>query len=131
MPVDAIQDLLRRYFDALERKDTEALSACLHPEIEQIELPNALVRAGARRDHEALLEGLRRGAAVLQQEHYELRELLVDGDRAAARVRWTAILAVPVLGKAAGEPLSAEFGLFFHVEGGRVRRQWNYDCFEV
>ncbi|MCB9745045.1 MAG: nuclear transport factor 2 family protein [Alphaproteobacteria bacterium] len=131
MTRDAVAALITEYLHALERKDVAALDACLHPEVEQVEHPNALVRQGARRDRAGLLEGLRRGAQVLRAERYAVHHLLVDGDHVAARVRWTGTLAIPVLGRAAGEDLTAEFGVFFELAEGRVRRQWNFDCFEL
>jgi ketosteroid isomerase-like protein len=119
------------YFRALEAKDTERVRACLHPDVAQTEYPNQLVKAGASRTLEVMLEGLARGAKVLSAERYEIEDSLVDGDRVACRVHFRGTLAVGVLGKQPGDVLEARFGVFLRLKDGKVLEQHNFDCFYV
>jgi ketosteroid isomerase-like protein len=119
------------YFRAIEAKDTERVRACLHPDVAQTEYPNQLVKAGASRKLDAMLDGLTRGAKVLSSESYEVEDSLVDGDRVACRVHWRGTLAVEVLGKKPGDVLEARFGVFLRLKDGKVLEQHNFDCFYV
>lgn len=119
------------YFRAIEAKEVERVRACLHPDVAQTEYPNQLVKAGASRTLEVMLDGLARGANVLKAERYEIEDSLVDGDRVACRVHWRGTLAVEVLGKKPGDVLEARFGVFLRLKDGKVLEQHNFDCFYV
>lgn len=119
------------YFRAIEAKDAERVRALLHPDAVQKEYPNQLVKAGASRKREEMLEGLARGSKVLTGERYDVEDALVDGDRVACRVHWRGTLAIPVLGKSPGDVQEARFGVFFRLQNGQIIEQHNYDCFEV
>ena len=119
------------YLRAIEAKDAERVRALLHPEVVQHEYPNQLVKAGASRGLEEVLEGLVRGSKVLSDERYDVEDALVDGDRVACRVHWQGTLAVEVLGKTPGDVLKARFAVFLRLQDGRVIEQHNYDCFDV
>jgi ketosteroid isomerase-like protein len=119
------------YFRAIEAKDTERVRALMHPEITQHEYPNQLVKAGADRTLQDLLDGLARGSKVLKDERYTIDDALVDGDSVACRVHWQGTLEVPVLGKEAGDVLEARLGVFFRLAEGKLIEQHNYDCFYV
>ncbi|MCB9765768.1 MAG: nuclear transport factor 2 family protein [Alphaproteobacteria bacterium] len=121
--------LIRRYLAAIEARDIETLTEVLSPDIVQRELPNKLMPEGATRTREKMMEGVERGAKALRSERYEVEDILIDGDRAACRIRWTGVLAVPVLGKEPGDELQAAFGLFLTIRDGQVVEQFNYDCF--
>ena len=119
------------YLRAIEAKDSDRVRAALHPEVAQHEYPNQLVKDGASRTREVMLEGLAKGSKVLTRESYELEDALVEGDRVACRIRWRGTLALEVLGKKAGDVLEARFGVFFRLKDGLVLEQHNYDCFYV
>lgn len=119
------------YLRAIEAKDGERVRALLHGELVQHEYPNQLVKAGASRVLEEVLDGLSRGSQVLTHERYDLEDILLDGDRVACRVRWRGTLAVAVLGKPPGDVLEARFGVFFRLREGQIIEQHNYDCFYV
>ncbi len=119
----------RHFLDALERKDAAAVRGLLHDDVRQVEYPNQLVVAGAERDAAALVAGLQQGAKVITGERYEIVDHIAAGDKLACRVKWRATLQVPVLGKAAGDELRADFGVFVTLREGRILEQHNYDCF--
>ncbi len=121
--------VVSEYFRSIEAKDIERVRALLHPEIRQSEYPNQLVKGGAERTLQDLLDGLARGSKVLKDERYTIDDALVDGDRVACRVRWQGTLEVPVLGKNAGQVLEARLGVFFRLADGKIIEQHNYDCF--
>ena len=54
----------------------------------------------------------------------------ITGFQVAAGALWTGALAVPLGTLAAGAVMRAHFALFFEMEGGLIRVQRNYDCFE-
>src|SRR5262245_9147108 len=123
--------LVRRLLAALERGTTgDELAAFFHPDIEQIELPNKMTPAGARRDLAAMLTGAERGKAIMAAQRYVVRSLLVDGNRVAAEVDWLATTAIALGPLPAGHVFRAHLAMFFDVDGGRVRRIRNYDCYE-
>lgn len=119
------------YLRAIEAKDGERVRSLLHPELIQHEYPNQLVKAGASRVLEEVLDGLARGSQVLTHERYDVEDILLDGDRVACRVRWRGTLSVAVLGKTPGDVLEARFGVFFRLREGQIIEQHNYDCFYV
>ena len=123
--------VVTNYLRALEAKDAERARASLHVDVRQHEYPNQLVKSGASRGLADMLEGMARGAKVLTSESYEIEDAVVEGDRVACRVHWRGTLAVPVLGKQAGDVLEARFGVFFRLKDGRIFEQHNYDCFSV
>ncbi|HYP89936.1 MAG TPA: nuclear transport factor 2 family protein, partial [Polyangiaceae bacterium] len=108
--------LVRSYLRALEDRGDEArLRDFFRPDVRQRELPNRLVERGAERDLEALLAGSRKGRQVVQNERYVVRNALVDGDRVAVEVSWSAELKVPLGALPVGATLSAESAMFFRI----------------
>ena len=122
--------LVRDYLRALEdRRDEARLASFFRPDVQQREFPNRLVERGASRDLEALLAGSRKGQRVVQNERYVVRNALVDGDRVAVEVSWSAELKVPLGSLPIGATMSAESAMFFRVVEGRLAEQHNFDCF--
>jgi ketosteroid isomerase-like protein len=123
--------LVRRYLDAIEQNAEEAeLSSYFAPDVEQWEFPNRLLPNGARRGLQELLEGSRKGKQAVKNQRYEVLNALVDGDRVALELIWTAELLVPLGTLRAGEILRARCAMFFQVHGGFIARQHNFDCFD-
>jgi ketosteroid isomerase-like protein len=124
--------LLRGYFDALERGAQEAeLQRFFTSDVQQHEFPNRLVDQGAERNLAALLAGNRTGQEVVRNQRYQVRDALIDGDRVALQLTWTAELKVPLANTPAGGTLKANCGVFFRIEDGRIAMQHNYDCFDA
>ncbi len=111
-------------------RPAEDVLAFYHPDAEQVEFPNQLVRAGAVRDLAALREAWTRGAAVIREQSYDLRRAVVMDDVVACEVTWRATLAIPIGTLPAGGQMVAHFAQFFEFEGTRIRRHRTYDCFE-
>lgn len=123
--------LVRNYLRAIEQDVGEdELSAFFAPGVKQHEFPNRLVERGAERSLDQLLEGSRKGRLVVQNQRYQVRSALVDGERVAVELTWSAEVKVPLGKLGPGETMTAHCGFFFRIEDGRIVAQHNYDCFE-
>lgn len=123
--------LVRDYLRAIEDEADEAqLARFFTPDVKQREFPNRLVQLGATRDLAELLAGSRKGRSVVTKQSYELKSALVDGERVAIEVTWSAQLKLPLGKLAAGDTMRAESAMFFRVRDGRLAEQHNFDCFE-
>jgi ketosteroid isomerase-like protein len=124
--------LVRRYFEAIERNADEAeLAEFFASDVRQHEFPNRLLDKGAKRDLSLLLEGSRKGRQVVHEQRYEIRSAIASEDRVALELTWTATLKVRLANTAAGGTLTANCGVFFRIQGGRIVEQHNYDCFDA
>jgi len=122
---------VREYFRALEQAPgDERLASFFVSDVAQREFPNRLLENGAQRGLSEMLEGNRRGQKVVQNQRYIIQNALVDGERVAVELCWTAELKVPLGKLAAGATLTAHCGVFFRFRDGRIAEQHNFDCFE-
>jgi ketosteroid isomerase-like protein len=116
------RDTVLAYLRAIESNVADAVEPFLHPDVEVVEHPNKLNQSGARYDRVALRAAAERGAAIMASQHYDVRQLFVDGDHAAAQIRWTGTLRD-------GRTLRAEIVSIIELRDGKVWRQEQYDCF--
>jgi hypothetical protein len=124
--------LIRSYLDAIESNAAEVvLESFLAQSVRQHEYPNRVVERGAERNLAQLLAGNRKGRQVVENQRYEVRSALVDGERVALELTWTATLKVPLANTPAGGTLTANCGVFFRIADGRIVEQHNYDCFDA
>lgn len=122
---------VQRYFQAIEQGVPDhILASFFTSDVRQHEFPNRLVERGAARGLAEILEGSRRGQRVVRNQRYSIQNALVDGDRVAIELRWTAELQVPLGSLPAGATLTAHCGVFFQFREGRIAEQHNFDCFE-
>ena len=123
--------LVRDYLRAIEDEADEArLTRFFTPDVEQREFPNRLVERGAVRNLAELLAGSRKGRTVVQDQRYVVKSALVQGERVAIEVTWSARLKVPLGRLVEGDTMTAESAMFFRVRDGRLAEQHNFDCFE-
>lgn len=124
--------LVLDYLRAIEQDADEAtLAAFFAPDVRQHEFPNRLLERGAARGLEQILEGSRKGRAVVQGQRYAVQNALVDGARVALELTWTAELKVPLGKLLPGSTMTAHCAFFFRVADGRIAEQHNFDCFEA
>ena len=122
----------RRYLAAIEAGAIGAeLAAFFAPDVEQIEWPNRLVPAGARRDLTALLDGAVKGQAILLGQRCQVEHAYADGDVVILEVVWVGTLSIPLGSIPAGGDMRAHFAVVLEIVDGRIRRQRNYDCFDA
>lgn len=77
---DATRDLVRRYYDACNRGDLEAVFACLHPDCIHHSRLSEYPKGGVAFAFETTFR-------AFPDLHWTIVELIVEGDRAAALVR--------------------------------------------
>ena len=124
-------ELVRAYLRALETDADEAhIASFFRLDVEQREHPNRLVERGVTRNLAELIAGYRKGRAVVQDQRFELKSAVVDGERVAVEVSWSARVKVPLGKLAPGDTMRAESAMFFRIVGGRIAEQRNFDCFE-
>ena len=122
--------LVLDYLGAIERDaEPTELAGFFSPTVQQHEFPNRLVERGAARGLEQILAGSRKGRSVVQNQRYTVNSALVDGDRVAIELTWTAELKVPLGSLPVGATMTANCGVFFRLDAGRIAAQHNYDCF--
>ncbi len=124
-----IADTVRAFLRAIEAGDLDAVAAFYDPEIEVVEHPNRLNPTGKRYDREQLRAAGERGKQVLQRQHYEVRAVIVDGERAVAQSVWSGVLAVAVGPLPVGHEMKAQICSVFEFRAGKILRQEQYDCF--
>src|SRR5262249_34408979 len=101
-----------------------------HPDVEQIEYPNAITRQTAVRTLQDLQAASERGKNVLQKEEYEIVKLYSFGETVILEAIWKGTLAIPLGNIPVGGQMKAYFAQFFEFKDGKIYRQRNYDCFE-
>ncbi|MBE7171500.1 MAG: nuclear transport factor 2 family protein [Williamsia sp.] len=112
------------------RNSVNELEDFYHPEIEQIEFPNALVKTKVIRNLQDLKDGAERGKKVLVKEAYEIKNLVSFKDTVLLECIWRGTLAIPLGNIPAGGQMTAHFAQVFELKDGKIFRQRNYDCFE-
>src|SRR3954451_10645853 len=117
--------VLDDFFSAAAAFDEDALARVLHPEARISEMPNAINRAGSERGFEAAREAFARGRGLLSAQAYDVHDVIVDGDKMAARATWRGTLT------ADGRELTAHIATFSEVRDGRIFRHATYDCYEA
>ena len=120
----------RRLLTAIEIGDEATLRAIYAENVVQVEHSNRLKPKGDRREIDKMMADLKRGKAMLREEHYDVLEAISAGDNVALQVRWTGVVNVAVGALNAGDSMICESGIFLRFQGDRVVEQHNYDCFE-
>ena len=113
-----------------ERNSPEELEAFYHPDVQQIEYPNAILKRTAIRSLGELKDGAERGGKLLEKEEYEIKNLHSYADTVILEAVWKGTVAVQMGNVPAGGQLKAYFAQFFEFKHGKIYRQRNYDCFE-
>jgi ketosteroid isomerase-like protein len=124
------RDIVTAYIRAIEARDRAALDQLFHPEYENREHPNKLSPAGKHYDLAAIRAAAERGAKVIASERYEIRAMIVEGDRAVVQMVWSGTLAVAAGPLPAGHVMRAQICSIIELKDGKVLRQEQYDCYE-
>jgi ketosteroid isomerase-like protein len=123
------QAIVTAYLRAIESHDLDAVADFLHPEVELVEHPNKVTPNGKRYDRAAMREAGERGKALLSSERYEVRSMIVEGDRAAIQIEWSGTLAIAAGPWKVGDVMRAQICSIIELREGKVWRQEQYDCF--
>ena len=112
------------------RTSAEELLRFYHPDIEQIEFPNAVTKNKAIRSLNDLKAGAEKGKKVLQKEEYEVVKSYSFENTVIIEAIWTGILAIPLGNIPVGGTMKAYFAQFYEFKDGKIIKQRNYDCFD-
>ena len=123
------RETVTAYIQAIESMQPDAVEPFLHPDMENLEHPNKVPPAGKRYDVAALRAAGERGRAVMASQRYEIRQMTVEGDRAAVQMLWSGTLKVAAGPLPAGHVMRAEICSIIELRDGKVWRQEQYDCF--
>jgi steroid delta-isomerase-like uncharacterized protein len=114
------KDLVRRYQEAFNRGDLEALDELVAPDLvtnsQAPGLPQGL--EGGKMAHRGTL-------AAFPDLHYETHELIAEGDTVVQRFTITGTHRGPFMGlPATGRPIRFSGVSFFRVRGGKIVEHW-------
>jgi ketosteroid isomerase-like protein len=123
------RDIITSYLRAVESHDLDQVARWLHPEVVVVEHPNRISPAGKSYDYAALREAGERGKALMANERYEIRAMIVEGDRAAVQIAWSGTLGVAAGPLPAGHVMRAQICSIIELRDGKIWRQEQYDCF--
>jgi hypothetical protein len=112
------------------RTSADELLRFFHPDIEQIEFPNAVTKNKAIRNLNDLKAGAERGKKVLQKEEYEVVKSYSFENTVIIEAIWTGTLAIPLGNIPVGGTMKAWFAQFYEFKDGKIIKQRNYDCFD-
>ena len=111
----ASTDVVRRLYEAINRRDAEAGFAMLAPEFEW-EVPERSLLGGTHRGHGEVREALFAELEVFDVSRVDPEELFEGEDRVVAFVRQT------VRGGASGAPVEIRIGHLWTLRGGKAVR---------
>jgi ketosteroid isomerase-like protein len=128
----AVEELVRHYYRVVsDLASTEQdLEPLLSADVTVVEHPNALTPTGAARNLAQTLEGFRRGKALLREQDFTVHDVIVDGDRAAARATWRGVIGVTAGPFHEGETLIAHVAAVLTLMDGVIVRHETFDCYE-
>lgn len=129
-PTMTTREVVTAYLQAVEAQNVDEANRLMHPEIEQVEHPNKVVPTGKRYDLAAMRAAGERGRAIMASQRFEIRSMIVEGDRAAVQIAWSGTLAVAAGALPAGHVMRAQVCSIIELKDGKVWRQEQYDCFE-
>lgn len=124
------RDIVTAYIQAVEAQKVDEAQRLMHPEIENVEHPNKLLPGGKRYDLAAMRAAGERGRAAMASQRFEIRHMIVEGNRAAVQIAWSGTLAVAAGSLPAGHVLRAQVCSIIELKDGKIWRQEQYDCFE-
>lgn len=123
------REIVTAYIQAIEAQQLDEVAGWMHPDIENVEHPNKLLPAGRRYDLAAMRAAGQRGRALMASQRFEIRRMIVEGERAAVQIDWSGTLAVAAGPLPAGHVMRAQICSIIELRDGKVWRQEQYDCF--
>lgn len=130
--VPDVESIVRRYYDVVADLSSggDDLQPLLGPSFRVTEHPNPISPTGAVRDRDATIQGFLAGKNLLREQSFDVHEIVVAGDRAAARLTWRGVVDIDAGPLSAGQELVAEIASFLTVRDGHVVEQETFDCYQ-
>jgi uncharacterized protein (TIGR02246 family) len=107
-------ELVRRVFDAINRRDVQDVLDAYHPDADMSTLTSELVHGEPYRGHEGIREYFSSFADVWEELHLHPEEIRDLGDRILVSGRWTS------RGKGSGADVESPAAWIFAVRDGRI-----------
>jgi ketosteroid isomerase-like protein len=101
-----------------------------HPNVEQIEFPNAILKNKITRNLEALKEGFEKGSKIMSKQEFKVQNIYSSGNIVILEAIWKGTVSVSIGNIPIGGQMIAHFAQFFEFKDGKIFRQRNYDCFK-
>ena len=111
---EADVQLVRTVFDAINRRDVQAVLDAYHPEADMSTLTSELVQGKAYRGHSGIREYFSSFADVWEELRLEPEDIRDLGDRILVVGRWSS------RGKESGAEVESPAAWIFAVRGGRI-----------
>jgi ketosteroid isomerase-like protein len=125
------EKIVMKFIKMLEKQQSaDGLDEFYHPNVEQIEFPNAILKNKTTRNSEALKEGFEKGLKIMSKQEFEVQNIYSSGDIVILEAIWKGTVSVPIGNIPIGGQMVAYFSQFFEFKDGKIFRQRNYDCFE-
>lgn len=127
-----VESVVRRYYGVVAdlSSDVDDLQPLLAAEARVTEHPNPISPRGAVRDRAETIAGFLAGKNLLREQSFDVHEIVVAGDRAAARLTWSGVVGIDAGPLVAGQELIAEIASFLTVRDGQVVEQETFDCYQ-
>lgn len=123
-------DRAREYLQAVGAGEPfEKVFAFYAPDVVIQEFPNRIAPQGRVRRAGDLRAAYEQGQKILRSQTYQVQRIFEAGDEVAVELEWVGILAVPVMGLAAGSEMKAFVAMFLTFRDGKIVSQRNYDCY--
>jgi ketosteroid isomerase-like protein len=113
-------DLVRRGFDAYQRRDVQGMCDVAHAECEAFTFTVGVVEAQPFRGHAGIAEWMAHELEPWEEWRVEPAEVRAVGERVLARTIVTA------RGKGSDVELTADSGMVFEFRDRRIMRFWSY-----
>jgi SnoaL-like domain len=108
----------------------EALRSLYTPDAISVEHPNAIAPNGGSYDLDHIIAASDAGAALMQSQQYDIRDVVEAGDLVIFRYTWTGTVGVNRGPFSAGQQIVAHIAAFATITDGRIGRFETYDCYE-
>jgi ketosteroid isomerase-like protein len=120
----------RQYLGAVASGESaERLFEFYSPDVVIEAFPNRIASQGSVRRAAEIRAAYEQGKKILRSQNYDVRRIVESGDEVAVELVWTGVLAVPVMGLAAGSDMKAFVAMFLTFREGKIVSQRNYDCY--
>ncbi|MCG6168230.1 nuclear transport factor 2 family protein [Leptospira sp. FAT2] len=110
--------------------EKEEFKTILHPEIQQIEYPNALTKTVTVSNWEDIFRRMPAGKNLLKRQVFRMQSYLENGDTVVVEAEWEATVKTDLGPFKTDQNLKAYFCMIFEFKENKIYRQKNYDCFE-
>jgi ketosteroid isomerase-like protein len=120
----------RQYLEAFEAGESvDKIFEFYAPDVVIQEFPNRIAQQGRTRRAADVRAAYEQGRKIMRSQAYRVQRAVESGEEVAIELEWSGVLAVPVMGLAAGSEMKAFVAMFLSFRDGKIVSQRNYDCY--